>query len=126
MNFKKHGFDRARIVDMAQTQIGENSRVMVIFEIPASVEGLGAAVDILEEVRENLPPGLDHGGNWAIKAIHAGPCKSKASRSMDDCTCESLVCECIQISVIDEALLRSTGGYDVEVEVGDDGETSFN
>jgi hypothetical protein len=118
-------FDRTRIVDMAQKKIGRNSRVMVIFEIPASVEGLGAAVEILEDVRKTLPPGVDHGGNWAIKAIHGGPCKSKESRDMADCTCESLICECVQISVMDEALLRSTGGYDLEVEIGEEG-TSFN
>ncbi len=118
-------FDRARVVDMATTQIGHNSRVMIIFEIPASIEGIEAAIDILNEVKDTLPPGLDHGGNWAIKAIHAGPCKSKESRDMADCTCDSLICECIQISVMDEALLRSTGGYDIEVEMGGEG-TGFN
>lgn len=118
-------FDRARIVDMAQTKIGQNSRVMVIFEIPATVEGLGTAAEMLDEVRQNLPPGADHGGNWAIRAIHDDGCKSKESRNMVDCTCESLICECVQISVIDEALLRSTGGYDLEVEIGGEG-TDFN
>jgi len=117
--------DRARIVNLAQTKIGHNSRVMVIFEVPASEEGLGAAIDILEEIRQKLPPGLDHGGNWSIKAIHIGPCKSKESRNMADCSCDSLLCECVQISVTDEALLRSTGGFDFEVEIGGDG-TNFN
>lgn len=118
-------FNRARIVDLAQTKIGKNSRVMVIFEVPASEEGLGAAAEILDEIRQKLPPGLTHDGNWAIRAIHDGPCKSKESRSMGDCTCVSLLCECVQISPTDEALLRSTGGYDFEVEVGGDG-TVFN
>ena len=93
--------DRAHIVNMAQKSIGKNSRVMIVFEIPATIEGLGAAVDIMEEVRQTLPPGADHGGNWAIKAIHDSPCKSKESRDMMDCTCDSLICECIQISVMD-------------------------
>jgi hypothetical protein len=44
---------------------------------------------------------------------------------MADCSCESLICECVQISVMDEALLRSTGGYDLEVEIGEEG-TDFN
>jgi hypothetical protein len=117
--------NRARIVEMAQKKIGRNSRVMVVFEIPATVEGLGSAVEILEGVRQTLPPGVDHGGNWAIKAIHDDGCKSKESRDMVDCSCDSLICECVQISVIDEALLRSTGGYDLEVEIGEEG-TDFN
>ena len=118
-------FDRARIVDLAQTQIGHNSRVMVIFEIPATEEGIGSAIDILEEIRQKLPPGTDHGGNWAIRAIHDGPCKSKESRDIKDCSCDHLLCECVQISPTDEALLRSTGGYDLEIEIGGDG-TVFN
>lgn len=118
-------FDRARVIDLATTQIGHNSRCMIIFEVPATIEGIEAAIDIMEEVRKTLPPGLDHGGNWAIKAIHRGPCKSKESRQMEDCTCDYLICECVQISEVDEALLRSTGGYDIEVEMGGE-ETGFN
>jgi hypothetical protein len=120
-------FDRARVVDMATAQIGHDTRVKIIFEIPATIEGIEGAIDIMEEVRKDLPPGCDHGGNWAIKAIHGDKCKSKESRSMDDCSCESLICECIQISATDEALLRSTGGFDMEVEMGrEEGETDFN
>jgi hypothetical protein len=118
-------FDRARVIDLATTQVGGDTRCMIIFEVPATIEGIEAAIDILEGVRKTLPPGVDHGGNWAIKAIHDGPCKSKESRDMADCSCDSLICECIQISAIDEALLRSTGGYDLEVEVGGD-ETDMN
>ncbi len=118
--------ERTRLVNMATLQIGKNSRVMIIFEIPATVDGLGTASCIVEEVRKTLPPGTDHGGNWAIKACHDDGCGSKESRNMDDCTCVTLVCECKQIDAADEALLRSTGGYDMEVEIGGDGETSFN
>ena len=113
--------DRAHIIDMATAAIGHDSRVMIVFEIPASVEGFGSAVEILNEIRETkLPPGADHGGDWAINALHDKPCKSIATRNMDDCTCTILVCECVQISVKDKALLRSTGGYDFEVDMDDD------
>jgi hypothetical protein len=118
-------FDRARVVDMATAQIGKDTRVKIVFEIPATIEGIEGAIDIMEEVRKDLPPGVDHGGNWAIKAIHSDKCKSKETRSMDDCSCESLICECIQISTMDEAILRSTGGYDMEVDLGGEG-TDFN
>jgi len=117
---------RIRIIDMATAAIGKDSRVKITFEIPATVEGLNSAADILEMIRKDLPPGMDHGGNWAISAGHDEHCKSKETRSMDDCTCDSLTCVCTQISAKDEALLRSTGGYDFEVEMGDHEATSFN
>ena len=119
-------FDRARIVDMAIAQVGKDSRVMIVFAIPATMEGVEAAVGMLDEVRKKLPPGVDHDGNWAITARHDNLCKSKESRSMEDCTCDSLICECVQISVADDALLRSTGGYDFEIEMGETEGTSFN
>ena len=110
---------------MATASIGKNSRVMVALMIPATLEALGAVSDMLEEVRTKLPPHLDHNGNWAITVRHNDGCGSKESRNMDDCTCVTLLCECVQIDDADTALLRRTGGYDLKMEIGD-GPTTFN